>query len=160
MQNNTYYSARSRWTKKQHYNFCLIEEIWSFHSYCKGIITIPIIKPSYTLDIDLISDLIRVGRIAHVLLKALQDIGLAIGKTKYKEVGTHPGMMANEITVSTSFDNNNYYIIIKNLYMNNYLNNFPIHYTNWIISQMRDLTSLLSFQSIIFSLRINYYGIW
>ena len=49
-------------------------------------------------DVNLIGDDIRtIERNADVLLNACKDIGLAvnIGKTKYMEIGSHRGIIAN-----------------------------------------------------------------
>ena len=58
-----------------------------------------IFKSIYEDDVNLIRDDSRtIGRNADVLLNTSKNIVLAlnIGKTKYKEVGRHRGMIANE----------------------------------------------------------------
>ena len=71
---------------------------------CKYVITIYI--PRYVMG--LIGDDIRaIRRNADVLLNACKETGLAvnIGKTEYKEVGSHWGMMVNEYM---TVDSNSY----------------------------------------------------
>ena len=53
---------------------------------------------AYVDNVKLIGDNIRtIERNADVLLNACKDIGLAVntGKTKYMEIGSHRGMIAN-----------------------------------------------------------------
>ena len=64
----------------------------------RGICCVVVIENGLNREIPYRHYIRAIERNADVLLNACKDIGLAVnpGKTKYKEIGRHRGMIANE----------------------------------------------------------------